>query len=618
MANEIITEIRLELDKFRADLKESEKLGAASAAKSGKEMGDGIEKGLGSVVGGLKGVVLALGAAFASAITFKESIAAAMEQETAIKSLNSALALTGNYTEAGSKQFLEFAGALQKSTGAADEAITQGAALLVTMGKLSGEGLERATQASLDLAAGLNIDLGTAFNMIGKAASGNVGALNRYGLSIKDTGDNAKDFANALGVVEARMKGMAELQSGTFAGSLSKVKSQFGEVLESLGNIVIQSPTSIAILKFMASTFESLAAAITKFASGKDLVKELSLVLVEMGLVISTYVLAPLELLYNAGVVVFKGITLVVQQTMVDIVTAVGWVTGALAGFGGKFAEANEAVLAFKDSTSAVLVDLENETKDAASNIFNFDKTQASENMLEGMKEVINNVKPTIVDAFKDIKGAATEQINGITFAQVIASMKDLGAKVKIESIDIAKTINTWLIQTTVSAFSQFGAALAKGENAFAAFGKSVLASLGQILIQFGTMLITVGAGLATVPMLFGLSGPAAIVAGIAAVVAGGALTALAGGGGGGAAASAPSSGGVSTSGGGVAVSDMSGMSPAADMGQDFVEQKVDEKKTNVTVQVMGNVFDRRETGFQIAEVMNEVFSNGGVVLATG
>lgn len=83
--------------------------------------------------------------------------------------------------------------------------------------------------------------------------------------------------------------------------------------------------------------------------------------------------------------------------------------------------------------------------------------------------------------------------------------------------------------------FTQLGQALGNvllgNAGAIKEFGKQVLVSLfallGQISIQLGTMLILVGIGLSSVPFLFGLSGGAAVAAGVALVAFGVAMTAL-------------------------------------------------------------------------------------------
>ena len=51
MANEIITEIRLELDKFRADLKRAEDAGKASAERATQKAAEGLENGIKNIAG---------------------------------------------------------------------------------------------------------------------------------------------------------------------------------------------------------------------------------------------------------------------------------------------------------------------------------------------------------------------------------------------------------------------------------------------------------------------------------------------------------------------------------------------------------------------------------------
>jgi hypothetical protein len=174
----------------------------------------------------------------------------------------------------------------------------------------------------------------------------------------------------------------------------------------------------------------------------------------------------------------------------------------------------------------------------------------------------------------------------------------------------VARTINAALINGISGAFQSLGQALGKGEDAFAAFGNTILSSLGDILIAFGTMLIAVGLGLATVPVLFGLQGPAAVAAGIAATVLGGVMKGVAGAGGGASAASAS----TSTAGGGGAGS-IGALSPTAELSDVSQEQR---RATNVTVNVQGNILDRRQTGLELAEILQESFDSNGTLVQTG
>ncbi len=643
MANEIVTEIRLELDKFRANLKDAQNAGETAGKKTGEGFGSGVEGGLEKAFGGVKGKLLALAGAIAGAFTLKESIKAAEEQESAINALNSALAVSGNYTAQASQHFQEFAASLQQTTIYADEVITQGGAMLATLGKLSGQGLERATQASLDLAAALHIDVNTAFNLVSKAATGNVGVLSRYGIQLKSTGDQAQDFNKALSTLEQRFGGLAQLQTNTFAGAFAQTKNQFGEILESIGNLIIKSPTLIALLKLAANAFASVAESISNFGKNRDIIGEIAKTLILFGTYVNTYLIVPLEFGFNllktgalAIATVLEGLISIVAKVgagindflVKPIIDLIGGGLGALVSLVDKdlgaalsnfVATSTQSVsdgLNVVGANAASLTEqLAIQTAGAANGVFDFDVAAASENFLLKASEFVSTVAPPLQANFQQISDNIKKPLEGVTFDQVVIAMQGAGAKLKVTAEDIAKTINTAFVQAPTQAFSQFGAALVKGDNAFAAFGKSILSSLGQILIQFGSMLIAIGVGLSTVPFLFGLQGPAAVAAGVAAVILGGALTAL--GGGGGAGASAPSGGGGGGEGGGVAAGGGGGVAPQAQAvaQNDTLRGEVG---TKVEVNVQGNVFDRKETGLMIADTINEAFGSSGITFATG
>jgi hypothetical protein len=82
----------------------------------------------------------------ALSIGFEKAVESAMEAERAVKQFNAAMISTGTYTEAASASFEDYASSLERTTGVADDVIMSNAALLVSIGKLEGEGLKRATQ----------------------------------------------------------------------------------------------------------------------------------------------------------------------------------------------------------------------------------------------------------------------------------------------------------------------------------------------------------------------------------------------------------------------------------------------------------------------------------------
>lgn len=207
---------------------------------------------LGNLAGDLaKKAFSAFGDFFSSAI--KESTQAEVE----LNKFNTALALSGKYSQATSDDFVAFADSLERTTTFAGGAILENAALIQSMGKLSEDGLKEATLAATNLSAALGIDLSTAAQLIGKASTGSVEALGKLGIRIKTTGDDAKDFAEALKQIN-QFQGAAEAQTMTFQGAMA----QFGEALnaarESLGNFITQNPIVIAGIQAIKDVFYEL------------------------------------------------------------------------------------------------------------------------------------------------------------------------------------------------------------------------------------------------------------------------------------------------------------------------------------------------------------------------
>jgi hypothetical protein len=249
------------------------------------------------------------------------------------------------------------------------------------------------------------------------------------------------------------------------------------------------------------------------------------------------------------------------------------------------------------------LTDFADKTSKSFNSVLDFSFTQKAENFIAGIESIAIASKEKLQPALKD-NAVALEKFNGITFDNVVSAMSEAGNKIKITANSIASTVNSSIVNGIGGAFSAMGGALAKGENAWESFGKSILKSLGQLLMFFGNMLIAIGIGLSTVPFLFGLQGPAAIAAGIAATVLGGALMALGGGGGG----TSPQAGG------GVAGGSTEAPSQPGQI-QTLASTANQQAQTQVQLVVQGNILDRRATGLELVEVLNEAFGSQGVVV---
>jgi hypothetical protein len=176
--------------------------------------------------------------------SISESIGKVIEEasasEQAITNLNVALQGAGLYTPKASKDLQDFAASLQGVTKYSDEAVLSSASLLLNLTTLNQKGIEKATEAAVNLAATLNIDLATATEMISKAVNGNYTAFQKQGIAIQSAQTDAGRLTNILKALEFT-QGKAKDQALTYAGATEKAKNAQSELFEAIGKVFTQS-----------------------------------------------------------------------------------------------------------------------------------------------------------------------------------------------------------------------------------------------------------------------------------------------------------------------------------------------------------------------------------------
>lgn len=184
--------------------------------------------------------------------------------------------------------------------------------------------------------------------------------------------------------------------------------------------------------------------------------------------------------------------------------------------------------------------------------------------------------------------------------------MKQLEEKSSQSAQQLQKTWQTGVVSGMTSSFAALGGALAKGENGFAAFSKAAISAIGSIAINIGAMLVTMGLGFQSVGVLFpawAAAGAGAVVQGLALITLGGALMAMGGG-----------SGESAATGGGGGGGGFGGGAGAASTEQPVTESS--KPKTEVVVNVQGNVFNGQEQARVIADNLQEYFdTNNGFLV---
>jgi hypothetical protein len=199
-------------------------------------------------------------------------------------------------------------------------------------------------------------------------------------------------------------------------------------------------------------------------------------------------------------------------------------------------------------------------------------------------------------------------ETQALTFSQLFADImvgmelqaQDTAANASKIFRNLGRTMLQTIGQGAGQAFAAFGQAVAQGENALEAFGKSLLNTMGQMAIQLGTQFILQGiaytyAGLA--------NGPPLIAAGAALATFGGVLSAVGG------------VGPRGVTGGGSAGVAGTGLDTTNPFSERFRPEDVgpETPQTAINLTINGNVLDRRQTGLEIAQILEEQFADQGL-----
>lgn len=535
---------------------------------------------------------VAVGAAVAAsiaaiAIGIKKSIDAAVEAEVAVRAFNQALVSSGTYSKEASDSFQEFASSLQKTTGVSDELILKNAALLVSVGKLSGEGLKSATSAALNLAQGLQIDVGQAFDVVTKATQGNIGMLAKYGLEVRKGATDAEKFAEALKFINTLGDAKSGLQG--FTGAITRLSNSFGDIFEETGKIFTNSKTLRVLINFLAKAFDGVSESIAKVGKSGDLLQPVFNGFIKLGKIILEYVIAPLELIGSVVATAFGTIATGVSAVLVPVAAVLDKILGS---------NLKDQALSVRDTWATITTGLAADTLAGG--------TQVSMGLSQQLTDFQTTVTTQAALVSDEIRTTGATLKEEITSVDVVSGDFFAGFKDGIEGMTrdltkLGKAVSQTFVNGLSSAFAAIGKALVEGGNAFGSFGKAILTMLGQVAIQMGTFYIA--AGIAAI-WLNPAQGAGLIGGGIGLSILGGVLMALGGGGGGAAAASgqvAPGSAPGATVGG-----------SGSDMGLANEEERI-RPNTGVTVNIQGNVLDRRQTGLEIAQIINESFDTDGV-----
>ena len=208
--------------KISGDLKDYK-----SALNMAEEETEGLSDALGSIAK-VSGIAFA---ALTAEIFL--SVRALNVEADALEKVNNALQNQGIYSDELAASYRRTAEAIEKKTGVDADAISSSQA---TIQGLIGQTqiTDGLTRAVVDFSKAQKIDLEGAFNIVGKAIQGNVGALGRYGISIEDNLSKNERLQRITEVLGQKFGGAAE-KSANAAGSLDKFTAQIGNAQKEIG-----------------------------------------------------------------------------------------------------------------------------------------------------------------------------------------------------------------------------------------------------------------------------------------------------------------------------------------------------------------------------------------------
>lgn len=178
---------------------------------------------------------------------------------------------------------------------------------------------------------------------------------------------------------------------------------------------------------------------------------------------------------------------------------------------------------------------------------------------------------------------------------KLLSIVSESQAQIQARTKQLNESLKSSLVTGMTNSIAGFGKAIATGENAFSAFGKSMLEMLGDMAIQIGQFMLIGGLGLQS---LYSGNPAGSIVYGVALIALGGLLKGFASKG--------------SAGGGGVA-------SQPANAGGEITSNPELESRgpqSTISVVVQGSVFDSDESGMRIAEMLKEQFNMRDVKVA--
>lgn len=218
------------------------------ATKSTDDLGVSFTKLVGSMISAeaIIGAVKAIWGGLTSEIA--QSITAAQASEKVHVQLVAALKAQGTAVPSVVNAYTAYASALQQTTIYSDDAIKASETLLVLVGNVMPKDMEKALEATVNLASGLGKDLPEAAGLVAKAANGNTTALEKSGIALDAAKVKTEGFGYVLDQITAKFTGQAAALAGTYEGRLKQLANTWDSLHAAVGRVITQNTTVLSAI----------------------------------------------------------------------------------------------------------------------------------------------------------------------------------------------------------------------------------------------------------------------------------------------------------------------------------------------------------------------------------
>jgi phage-related protein len=246
----------------------TEDVGKASkkAAKEEKKFADSLDAAFKSVVALNQGLEIAKKVynTVNNAITTLTDAYAV--QEAAEKRLASTLELTGQLTKSNLQDFKDFASQLQEVSVIGDEVSLSFINIAKAQG-LTDRTTVKLVKSAANLSAARGIALEAAFSQLLKTTGGFAGELGEVIPELKALTKEQLQAGQAIDLVTEKFQGQAEALTKTFSGASIQAVNSFGDALEKLGGILVDTFRLDEAAKATKTFFDNLNTALAKTAA---------------------------------------------------------------------------------------------------------------------------------------------------------------------------------------------------------------------------------------------------------------------------------------------------------------------------------------------------------------